>query len=107
MLGRRDVRLLLAGALLTVGWLAARQVAGLESGLLYLVPFLVLLVPLLAQRYPGERQLFALAGKLPRPPRTRPPRKNRVSRPSSVLVPARAGGALAFALPGPAPPPPR
>jgi hypothetical protein len=104
MLGRRDVRLLLAGALLTVGWLAARQVAGLESGLLYLVPFLVLLVPLLAQRYPGERRLFALAGKLRRPRGTRPPRKNRVARRSFVLAGAGAGDVLAFELAGRAPP---
>src|SRR5260370_42465808 len=100
MLGRRDVRLLLAGALLTVGWLTARQVAGLESGLLYLVPFLVLLVPLLAQRYPGERQLFALAGKLRRPRRARPPRKHRAARRSFVAVGARAGRWLGFEVAG-------
>ena len=104
MPGRRDVHLLLAGALLTVGWLAARQLAGLESGLLYLVPFLVLLVPLLAQRYLGERQLFALAGKLRRPRSRRPPRKQRVGRRPVVLARAGAGDVLAFELAGRAPP---
>jgi hypothetical protein len=104
MRGRRDVRLLLAGALLTLGWLAARQVAGPESGLLYLIPFLVLLAPLLAQRYPGERRLFALAAKLRRPRATRPPRKNHSARRSFVLAGAGAGDVLAFELAGRAPP---
>jgi hypothetical protein len=76
----------------------------MHSGLLYLVPFLVLLVPLLARRYPGERQLFALVGKLRRPRRSRPPRKSHTARPSFVLGRAGAGDVLAFELAGRAPP---
>jgi hypothetical protein len=76
----------------------------MHSGLMYLVPFVVLLAPLLARRYPGERQLVALVGKLRRPRRSRPPRKSRTARPSFVLARAGVGDVPAFELAGRAPP---
>jgi hypothetical protein len=71
------MRVVLGVAVMAALWLAGLHVGGLDTGLLFLAPAFVLLLPLLAGRYPGERMLaprlasarravaFALA--LPRP----------------------------------------
>jgi hypothetical protein len=93
----RDLRPLLAVALLGVVVAAAESVAGLDTGLLLLSPALVLLLPLLAGRYLGEDQLDRLAARLATPRRPR-----RVSaplprrRPRVVVV--RGGRLLVSAL---------
>jgi hypothetical protein len=47
-------------------WLLGLHVGGLDTGLLFLAPAFVLLLPLLAGRYVGERGLAPLAGRVRR-----------------------------------------
>jgi hypothetical protein len=94
---RRDLRPLLAVALLGVVVLLAQTVTGLDTGLLLLSPALVLLLPLLAGRYIGEEHLRRLVARFaparrPRPVSAPLPRR----RPRAVL--ARGGRLLAPAL---------
>jgi hypothetical protein len=74
-----------AGVVVLAGlWLLGLQVGGLDTGLLFLAPAFVLLLPLLAGRYVGEgvlaplqrpaRRAVALALHLPRPRARRAPR---------------------------------
>jgi hypothetical protein len=94
---RRDLRPLLAVALLGVVVALAETVTGLDTGLLLLSPALVLLLPLLLGRYLGEEQLERLVARA-RPVRRRravslaPPRR----RPRAAA--AHGGRLLAFAL---------
>ena len=77
---RAGLGVLVMGAL----WLLGLHVGGLDTGLLFLTPAFVLLLPLLAGRYPGERRLaprhapvrraVVLALDLPRPPMRLVPR---------------------------------
>jgi hypothetical protein len=66
MPSRRDLRIMGAIGLLAVALTAAQTVAGVDTGLLYLAPALVLALPLLAGRYVGEEQLARLAAPVPR-----------------------------------------
>ena len=100
---RRDLRPLLAIALVGVVVALANSVTGLDTGLLLLSPALVLLLPLLAGRYFGEERLQRLvarfaAGRRPRPVSAPLPRR----RPRAVV--ARGGRLLAAALAERAPP---
>ncbi|HMJ35561.1 MAG TPA: hypothetical protein VK501_16755 [Baekduia sp.] len=93
----RDLRPLLAVALLGIVVAAAESVTGLDTGLLLLSPALVLLLPLVAGRYLGEEQLERLVARRATPRRDRPvsaplPRR----RPRAVVV--RGGRLLASAL---------
>src|SRR4051812_50206691 len=47
-------------------WLLGLHVGGLDTGLLFLAPAFVLLLPLLAGRYVGERRLAPLLARLRR-----------------------------------------
>ena len=56
--GRRHAaRVLIGVAVMAALWLVGLHVGGLETGLLFLAPAFVLLLPLLAGRYVGERAL--------------------------------------------------
>jgi hypothetical protein len=68
---RRDLRPLLAVAVLGVCVALAEMVTGLDTGLLLLSPALVLLLPLLAGRYLGEETLERLAARVAVPRRRR------------------------------------
>jgi hypothetical protein len=99
----RDLRPLLAVAVLGVLVALAQSVTGLDTGLLLLSPALVLLLPLLVGRYLGEERLQRLASRLaprrrPRPVSAPLPRR----RPRAVAV--RGGRLLAAALAERAPP---
>jgi hypothetical protein len=78
---RRELRPLLAVAVLGVAIALAETVAGLDTGLLLLSPALVLLLPLLAGRYLGEETLERLvaarapSGRRVRPVAPLPPRR--------------------------------
>jgi hypothetical protein len=102
---RRDLRPLLAIAVLGVAFALAETVAGLDTGLLLLSPALVLLLPLLAGRYLGEDTLERLvARRAPDRVRARPassplPRR----RPRAAVV--RGGRLIAAALAERGPPP--
>jgi hypothetical protein len=94
---RRDLRPLLAVALLGVAVALAESVSGLDTGLLLLSPALVLLLPLLAGRYLGEERLERLVARFAGPGRPRPvsaPLPRRRPRASA----ARGGRLLAAAL---------
>ena len=87
---------------LLVGALVGLQVTDAEPGLLYLAPALLLLVPLLFDRYPGERLLVAVARAW------HPLLRRERGAPAQPFVPTRSfprGGALlALALAGRGPP---
>lgn len=93
------------GLALLVGIVVALQLTGPEPGLLYLAPALVLLAALVANRYPGERLLQAVARAW------RPPQRRRRRAPARALVSPRSrprgGVLLALALAGRGPPPRR
>jgi hypothetical protein len=98
----RDLRPLLAIAVVGVLWALTQSVEGIDVGWLSLAPAFLLALPLLAGRYVGEDALARLAS----PPRTEP----RAATPSIVpprgRTTVRVGGGLLLArrLAGRAPP---
>ena len=92
------LRVTIGVAVMAALWFAGLHVGGLETGLLFLTPAFVLLLPLLAGRYVGERVL-AVA----------PPARRTVVRavhrpgPATRLVP-RGGLLVGCSLAGRAPP---
>jgi hypothetical protein len=96
---RRELRPLLAIAVLGVLLALADTVSGVHTGLLLLSPALVLLLPLLAGRYLGEETLGRLQARRA-VPRRRAPRGGVVfvapQRPRALV--ARGGLLLAAAL---------
>ena len=62
MPSRRDRIVLWAFAVLVVAWMVAEALTGSETGLLYLAPALVLALPLVLGRFPGEQTLAGFAG---------------------------------------------
>lgn len=62
MLPRRDRVVLWAFALLVAAWMVAQALTGSGAGLLHLAPALVLALPLILGRYPGESRLIELVG---------------------------------------------
>ena len=102
MSGRRDF-LRAAGGVLVLGavWVAGLHVGGLDTGILFLAPAFVLLLPLLAGRYPGETLIADALRRHARP--LRPRRFVLPLRPPARCAPS--GGLLvAFALAGRGPP---
>ncbi len=79
-------------------WLIGLHVGGLDTGLLFLAPAFVLLLPLLAGRYVGERVLAAAP-----PARRAVVHALRLPRPAALLVP-RGGLLVGCSLAGRAPP---
>lgn len=88
------------GVAVLVGlWLAGLHLGGLDTGLLFLAPAFLLLLPLLAGHYVGEGMLAPL-----RPPvRRAAARVLRRPRPAARLAP-RGGLLLGCSLAGRAPP---
>ncbi len=80
-------------------WLIGLHVGGLDTGLLFLAPAFVLLLPLLAGRYVGERVLTPLV----RPVRRAVAAAFHLARPRARLVP-RGGLLVGCSLAGRAPP---
>jgi hypothetical protein len=93
------VRVTLGVAIMAALWLAGLHVGGLDTGLLFLAPAFVLLLPLLAGRYPGER---ALAPRVA-PVRRAAPFRLALPRPALRLAP-RGGLLVGCSLAGRAPP---
>ena len=93
------LRTTLGVAALVAIWLVGLHIGGLETGLLFLAPAFVLLVPLLAGRYPGESALAPLL----RRPRRAIVRVLHVARRQVRLVP-RGGLLVGCSLAGRAPP---
>jgi hypothetical protein len=93
----------LAFAALTLVWLLGLEVLGVEAAFAYLAPALLILLPLLGGRYPGDEALVRAVWRrrAPRPPNTaaKAPRR----RPRGALLP-RGGRLVGAALAGRAPP---
>ena len=93
----------LAFAALTVVWLLGLELLGVEAALAYLAPALLILLPLLGGRYPGDEALARIAGRRSRPahrpPAALPLRRRRIG----ALLP-RGGRLVAASLAGRAPP---
>ncbi|MEA2321452.1 MAG: hypothetical protein QOD81_1302 [Solirubrobacteraceae bacterium] len=96
---RHVARTLVGVAVMAALWLAGLHVGGLDTGLLFLAPAFVLLLPLLAGRYPGERVLAPLLARVRRAVTPAP----RVPRRRPRLVP-RGGLLVGCSLAGRAPP---
>jgi hypothetical protein len=93
-----------AFAALTVVWLFGLELLGVEAAAVYLAPALLILLPLLGGRYPGDEALARIAARRSRParrppPQAPPPRRRR----TDALLP-RGGRLVAFALAGRGPP---
>jgi len=72
-------------------WLVGRHIGGLDTGMLFLGPAFVLLLPLLLGRYPGERLLTAFR------PGTRRRAPRGLAAPRRLPTPCRARGGLLIA----------
>jgi hypothetical protein len=92
----------LAFAALTVVWLIGLELLGVEAAVAYLAPALLILLPLLSGRYPGDEALVRVAGRRSRPARLLPP-PSLPRRRAGVLLP-RGGRLVATALAGRGPP---
>jgi hypothetical protein len=95
----------IAFAGLTLMWLLGLELLGVEAAFAYLAPALLILLPLIGGRYPGDEALVRAAKRWTRRPATRlraaaaPPRR----RPRRALMP-RGGRLVGAALAGRAPP---
>jgi hypothetical protein len=103
MLPRRDRIVLWAFTLLVVSWMVAQALTSSETGLLQLAPALVLALPLILGRYPGENKLAELAGTS-RAPIARGP--SRIAMPRSYVRVMQRGGRLVASAMAKRPPPP-
>jgi hypothetical protein len=99
--GRRAV--VMWFALVVAAWTAFALLSGVETGLLYLAPALLLCAPLLFGRYVGEEQLAELAK---RSPRCAARRASRLPVPRSHVRLMQRGGRLVACSLAKRPPPP-
>ena len=96
----------LAFAALTGVWLLGLQVLGVEAAFAYLAPALLILLPLVGGRYPGDEALVRItAVRRSRPARAHPPAAAPPGCRADALLP-RGGRLVAAALAGRAPPVP-
>jgi hypothetical protein len=94
----------LAFAALTLVWLLGLEVLGVEAAFAYLAPALLILLPLLGGRYPGDEALVRAVRRRARAPRRpNPAAKAPRRRPRGALLP-RGGRLVGAALAGRAPP---
>ena len=93
---------LLVFAMVVAAWVVLQAVTGVELGLAYLAPALVLCAPLAVGCYVGEKQLAELADRSPR----RPARRARgLPLPRSYVRVMQRGGRLVAASLAKRPPP--
>ena len=93
----------LAFAALTCVWLLGLELLGVEAAFAYLAPALLILLPLLGGRYPGEEALVRAAARRAPPACGGPPPAMPRRRAPGVLLP-RGGRLVGAALAGRAPP---
>jgi hypothetical protein len=99
--GRRSV--VVWFALLVAAWTIVALLSGVDTGLLYLAPALLLCAPLVFGRYLGEQQLAGLAKRAPRTPARR---ASRMPAPRSHVRLMQRGGRLVASSLAKRPPPP-
>jgi hypothetical protein len=90
-------------ALLVAAWTVSALLSGVDTGLLYLAPALLLCAPLIVGRYLGEGQLAELAKRSPRAPARR---AARLAVPRSHVRLMQRGGRLVASSLAKRPPPP-
>jgi hypothetical protein len=90
-------------ALLVAAWTVLAVLSGVETGLLYLAPALLLCAPLISGRYVGEEQLAELAK---RSPRRTARHASRLPVPRSHVRLMQRGGRLVASSLAKRPPPP-
>jgi hypothetical protein len=90
-------------ALVVAAWTVFALLSGVETGLLYLAPALLLCAPLIFGRYVGEEQLAELAK---RSPRAAGRRASRLPVPRSHVRVMQRGGRLVASSLAKRPPPP-
>jgi hypothetical protein len=85
---RHALRTVAGIAVMAALWLAGLHLGGLDTGLLFLAPAFVLLLPLLAGRYPGERMLAPYLARVRRAiaPVLAAPRRRRRTVPRGGLL---------------------
>lgn len=93
----------LAFAAVTVVWLLGLELFGVEVAVAYLAPALLILLPLLSGRYPGDEALVRVAARRSRPARRPPEAPPFRRRRAGVLLP-RGGRLVASSLAGRGPP---
>jgi hypothetical protein len=94
----------LAFAALTGIWLLGLELLGVEAALAYLAPALLILLPLLGGRYPGDEALVRVASRrAPVPARREAGPAMSRRRQDAALLP-RGGRLVGAALAGRAPP---
>jgi hypothetical protein len=94
---RRDQRILLALAVLSMAVAVLQHVTGVDPDVLLAVPALVLLLPLLAGRYVGEETIARLAARVARGRRPRAAAISAKVRRAPRVLP-RGGGLIADAM---------
>jgi hypothetical protein len=94
----------LAFAALTCVWLIGLELLGVEAAFAYLAPALLILLPLLGGRYPGDELLVRAAARRSQPRRPTAPIAVPRRRARTALLP-RGGRLVGAALAGRAPPP--
>ena len=99
---RRDRIVLWAFAALVLAWMVADALTGSATGLLYLAPALVLALPLILGRFPGEE---ALAGFAAAAPATAAQAAARIPAPRSYVRVMQRGGRLVASALAKRPPP--
>ena len=93
---------LLSFAMVVAAWMVLQALTGVELGLSYLAPALVLCAPLAMGCYVGEKQLAELADRSPHCPARR---ASRLPRPRSYVRVMQRGGRLVAASLAKRPPP--
>jgi hypothetical protein len=96
-------RLPLAFAALTIVWLLGLELLGVEAAVAYLAPALLILLPLVSGRYPGDEALVRVASRRSRPAR-RPPQTQPLRRRRTGALLPRGGRLVASSLAGRGPP---
>jgi hypothetical protein len=95
---------MIAFAAITAVWTLGMLVLGVSDALIYLAPALLILLPLLSGRYPGDEALVRAARRADPRARRLPPVEPRPARtPIAELLP-RGGRLVGAALAGRAPP---
>ena len=93
---------LLSFAMVVAAWVVLQELTGVELGLLYLAPALLLIAPLAMGFYVGENQLADLADRSPRRPARR---AGQLPLPRSYVRVMQRGGRLVAASLAKRPPP--
>ena len=105
-MARADQRLNCGFLIVTVLWSLAIAALGAHQVLLFMVPALLLALPLALGRYLGEESLGRLRERIAAPRPRRVPASGRAPRPHAALALPRGGALIAFGLatrPPPAP----